>query len=82
MFGRQVARAVRRLIASSRAQHSASQVNIDKDPIDQPEKEECPVCSYTEWDPLEEVIVGRPEGARVPNLRPEIMVSRGDRGQL
>ena len=75
MLGRQVARAVRRLIVPSRAQHSASQVSIDKDPIEQPEKEECPVCSYTEWDPLEEVIVGRAEGARVPHLRPEIMVS-------
>ena len=56
-------------------QHSASQVNVEKDPIEHPQKEECPVCAYTEWDPLEEVIVGRPEGARVPKLRPEIKVS-------
>lgn len=26
----------------------------------------CPVSSYTEWDPLEEVIVGRVEGAALP----------------
>jgi glycine amidinotransferase len=26
-----------------------------------------PVCSYTEWDPLEEVIVGRVQGACVPS---------------
>lgn len=26
----------------------------------------CPVNSYNEWDPLEEVIVGRLEGARIP----------------
>jgi glycine amidinotransferase len=26
-----------------------------------------PVCSYNEWDPLEEVIVGRLDGAAVPN---------------
>ena len=28
----------------------------------------CPVCSYNEWDPLEEVILGRAEGARIPKL--------------
>jgi glycine amidinotransferase len=26
-----------------------------------------PVCSYTEWDPLEEVIVGRLDGATIPS---------------
>jgi glycine amidinotransferase len=25
-----------------------------------------PVCSYNEWEPLEEVVVGRLEGARIP----------------
>ena len=73
MLGRQVVRAVRRM-AISRMQHSASQVNTEKDPVEQVEKQDCPVCAYTEWDPLEEVIVGRPEGARVPYLRPEIKV--------
>lgn len=34
-----------------------------------------PVCSYNEWDPLEEVIVGRVEGATVPHLSTEIKVS-------
>lgn len=29
-------------------------------------KSSSPVCSYNEWDPLEEVIVGRVEGAAVP----------------
>ncbi|KXJ25574.1 Glycine amidinotransferase, mitochondrial [Exaiptasia diaphana] len=28
--------------------------------------DECPVCSHNEWDPLEEVIVGRVEGSAVP----------------
>jgi glycine amidinotransferase len=28
---------------------------------------ECPVRSYNEWDPLEEVIVGRVEGATIPS---------------
>ena len=26
-----------------------------------------PVCSYNEWDPLEEVVVGRLEGAGIPS---------------
>ena len=26
-----------------------------------------PVCSYNEWDPLEEVVVGRLEGATIPS---------------
>lgn len=33
-----------------------------------------PVCSYNEWDPLEEVIVGRVDGATVPNLSAEVEV--------
>lgn len=32
----------------------------------------CPVSSYNEWDPLEEVIVGRLEGAMYPSWRPII----------
>lgn len=35
-------------------------------------EKECPVCSYNEWDPLEEVIVGRPEGACVPDFTVEV----------
>ena len=35
---------------------------------------ECPVNSYNEWDPLEEVIVGIAEGARVPRLGLDIKV--------
>ena len=31
-----------------------------------------PVCSYNEWDPLEEIIVGRVEGARVPPFTIEV----------
>nr|CAB3248356.1 glycine amidinotransferase, mitochondrial-like [Phallusia mammillata] len=31
-----------------------------------------PVCSYNEWDPLDEVIVGRPDNACVPSLTPEV----------
>ena len=31
-----------------------------------------PVCSHNEWDPLEEVIVGRAENAVVPNFTVEV----------
>jgi glycine amidinotransferase len=31
------------------------------------ETKPAPVCSYTEWDPLEEVIVGRLDGATIPS---------------
>ena len=34
----------------------------------------CPVNSHNEWDPLEEVIVGRLEGAVIPS--PHITVTR------
>ncbi len=33
-----------------------------------------PVWAWNEWDPLEEVIVGRVEGAAVPALNPEVKV--------
>jgi len=36
----------------------------------------CPVNSYNEWDPLEEIIVGRAEGQRVPFLHPDLQVNR------
>lgn len=35
-------------------------------------EEACPVSSHNEWDPLEEVIVGRPEGACVPHFSHEV----------
>jgi glycine amidinotransferase len=35
----------------------------------------CPVNSHNEWDPLEEVIVGRPEGATVPGYHAAISFS-------
>ncbi|XP_022101479.1 glycine amidinotransferase, mitochondrial-like [Acanthaster planci] len=34
-----------------------------------------PVCSYNEWDPLEEVVVGRIENGIVPPFTPELKVS-------
>lgn len=35
-----------------------------------------PVWSWNEWDPLEEVIVGRADGAAVPRLTQEVKVSK------
>ena len=31
-----------------------------------------PVCAYNEWDPLEEIIVGRAENACVPKMTIEV----------
>ena len=36
--------------------------------------ENLPVCSHTEWDTLEEIIVGRAEGHRIPELDPGLKV--------
>lgn len=42
--------------------------------VTEPVPDECPVCTYNEWDPLEEVIVGRVENARVPPFTVEVKV--------
>lgn len=41
-----------------------------------PVPKDCPVCSYNEWDPLEEVIVGRAENACVPPFSVEVKVNK------
>lgn len=33
-----------------------------------------PVMAWNEWDPLEEIIVGRAEGQRVPTMHPDLRV--------
>ena len=38
-----------------------------------------PVCAYNEWDPLEEVIVGRVEGAHVPAFTVEVLATNHTR---
>ena len=38
----------------------------------EPAPSRSPVCSYNEWDPLEEVIVGRAENACVPKMSVEV----------
>nr|XP_039249159.1 glycine amidinotransferase, mitochondrial-like isoform X2 [Styela clava] len=42
-------------------------------------KDSCPVSSHNEWDPLEEVIVGRPEGACVPRFSIEVKANTNHR---
>ena len=41
-------------------------------PKELPAEKVSPVCAYNEWDPLEEVIVGRVEGAHMPPLTIEV----------
>ncbi len=40
-----------------------------EDAVTEPEKK-CPVNSWNEWDPLEEIVVGRLEGATIPPAHP------------
>lgn len=76
----QIGRAVtgwaqRALQSTSSAAAAQSQRALDNDHVTEPVEQECPVCSYNEWDPLEEVIVGRAENAHVPPFTPEVKVS-------
>jgi glycine amidinotransferase len=41
-------------------------------PLPAPDRSACPVGSHNEWDPLEEVIVGRLEGALIPPAHPAV----------
>lgn len=49
---------------------------VEVDHVTEPVQQECPVCSYNEWDPLEEVIVGRAENAHVPPFTVEVKVRK------
>lgn len=67
--------AQRVLQSTSSAAAAQSQRALENDHVTEPVEQECPVCSYNEWDPLEEVIVGRAENAHVPPFTPEVKVS-------
>lgn len=67
--------AQRALQSTSSAAAAQSQRALENDHVTEPVEQECPVCSYNEWDPLEEVIVGRAENAHVPPFTPEVKVS-------
>lgn len=53
---------------------AAAQPHHAVEHVTEPVQQECPVCSYNEWDPLEEVIVGRAENACVPPFTVEVKV--------
>uniref|UniRef100_A0A4W5KKI3 Glycine amidinotransferase n=1 Tax=Hucho hucho TaxID=62062 RepID=A0A4W5KKI3_9TELE len=57
---------------SSSAAAAQPQRALGENAVTEPEQQECPVCAYNEWDPLEEVIVGRAENARVPPFTVEV----------
>lgn len=75
-LGRAVTGWVQRAFQStSSAAAAQSQCAIEEEHVTEPVQQECPVCSYNEWDPLEEVIVGRAENAHVPPFTVEVKVS-------
>jgi glycine amidinotransferase len=47
---------------------SSNAGGVDVSKHDKPIQKDCPVNAWNEWDPLEEVIVGRPEGSTLPKL--------------
>ncbi|XP_068595273.1 glycine amidinotransferase, mitochondrial-like [Brachionichthys hirsutus] len=51
---------------------SQKQYTVVEDNVTETKEQDCPVCSYNEWDPLEEVIVGRAENAYVPPFTTEV----------
>ncbi|MFT7816495.1 glycine amidinotransferase, mitochondrial [Arapaima gigas] len=52
---------------------------MDEDTVNEPDPQKCPVCSYNEWDLLEEVIVGRAENASVPPFTVEVKANTYDK---
>ncbi|ELT92098.1 hypothetical protein CAPTEDRAFT_168386 [Capitella teleta] len=52
---------------------SSSQRCISSNSISQ----DVPVLSWNEWDPLEEIVVGRAEGQRIPFLHPDLKAKTG-----
>lgn len=67
------------LQSTSSAAAAQPQHVVDEEHVTEPVQQECPVCSYNEWDPLEEVIVGRAENACVPPFTVEVKVSNAVR---
>lgn len=74
-LGRSVAGWVQRTFQSTSSAAAAQQQAAEEEPATEPIQQECPVCSYNEWDPLEEVIVGRADNAHVPPFTVEVKVS-------
>ena len=49
------------------------------EPLKEKMESKSPVCSYNEWDPLEEVIVGRVEGAHMPPMTIEVKANTSEK---
>lgn len=68
---------VQRTFQSTQAATASSRNSCAaEDKATDPLPKNCPVSSYNEWDPLEEVIVGRAENACVPPFTVEVKVSK------
>lgn len=68
---------VQRTFQSTQAATASSRNSCAaEDKATHPLPKDCPVSSYNEWDPLEEVIVGRAENACVPPFTVEVKVSQ------
>lgn len=68
---------MQRSLQSTQAAAASQNRCAAEDKAQSPAPKECPVCSYNEWDPLEEVIVGRAENACVPPFSVEVKVKKG-----
>ena len=65
--------------AFTRIAKKSTAANLPHDVKSDGDLNRSPVWSHNEWDPLEEVIVGRVEGATVPALTVEVKVLPFDR---
>jgi len=64
----------RRVLGRICSRHALGSARPASTSVGTAEQQECPVNSYNEWDPLEEVIVGRPEGQRIWPLDAQLKV--------
>ncbi|XP_054758351.1 glycine amidinotransferase, mitochondrial-like [Lytechinus pictus] len=59
-------------VAEQSIESSSTDHTIETRVVSPMPRQQCPVWSHNEWDPLEEVIVGRVEGAMVPPFSTEV----------
>ncbi|KAK7912431.1 hypothetical protein WMY93_012642 [Mugilogobius chulae] len=78
MFGRAVTGWVQRTQRALQSTSSAAvaETHLEDEHVTEHAQQDCPVSSYNEWDPLEEVIVGLAENARVPPFTVEVKYFR------
>ncbi|KAJ1078568.1 hypothetical protein K5549_000750 [Capra hircus] len=79
-LGRTVTGWVQRTFQSTQAATASSRNSCAADDkATDPLPKDCPVSSFNEWDPLEEVIVGRAENACVPPFTVEVKANTYDK---